>query len=249
MDRYDFSDIRGQDEAVRTVASAVRQRAPILLSGPPGTGKTMIARRIPSLFGPLGEHEQTWLRAEYEGAGFPRLKDPVLPPFRAPHHTISAAAMGSGRCYRPIEPPEPRCRCKQLVSETCKWHELPKAPVPRVGEARLARFGVLFLDEVHEFTRGTIGHAVEALREMGATAPYLVASATPCPCGWRGFPMRECVCTAGSVSRHLDRVQWACAQLRILLRVDVAPISLDDLRKIPPGISSADLRNLTHEGV
>ena len=242
---HDFSDIRGQDQAIDAVVDAVRDRAPLLLSGPPGTGKTMIARRLPGLLPELTDHERIWIRAEFQYLDQYR-GQAIERPFRAPHHTISAAALTSGRpLYGETLPAvQVTCRCKQAINDRCQWHTLPRAIVPTAGEARLARFGVLFLDELHEFTRAAIDGLARTMREMGDQAPYLVASANPCACGWRGFSVRECTCSDATVARHVERVQSACSQLRIVRRVDIGPVTLHDLRALPPGRTTAELRAL-----
>jgi magnesium chelatase family protein len=205
----DFADVRGQSEAVATVEQAVKARAGLLLSGSPGTGKTMIARRIPGVLPPMSRDEQIEVTRVYSAVG---LAEGLVTqrPFRAPHHTISAAALAGGGTSR------------------------------RPGEAQLATRGVLFLDEICEFSRGAIEALAHALDQMpAASRPLIVASANPCPCGWRDSTVRACTCTDDTVARYAARVKWAAGKLGLSITAAVHSMVLDDLRSGPAGESSA----------
>lgn len=236
MTAPDFADIRGQDDAVRAVARAVFAGVGVHLEGPPGVGKTMIARRVPSLLPPLGDRERAWLSAEYLGAGFPvRVSER---PFRAPHHSVSQAALvGSGIVPRDLDV----CRCRGRAAHL--FHDLPRLPLPRASEIQLARFGVLLLDEVHEFSKAALESLLGVHYRMHG-APLIVATSTRCPCGWFGDPdlQRECTCTAAQRERHRERVHAALFRLPPLTTIGVRSQSLADLRTLAPGCSSADLR-------
>ena len=206
----DFTDVRGQPEAIAKVEQSVQTRAGLLLSGSPGAGKTMIARRIPSLLPQMSRDERIEVTRVYSAIG---LSDGLVidRPFRAPHHTISAAALvGGGTSARP-------------------------------GEVHLAVRGVLLLDEICEFPRGTIEALAQALAQMPeASRPLVVASANPCPCGYRDSGVRMCCCTTEAVARHTTRVEWAVAKLGLSIRAQVQPITVSDLRG-PAGETSASI--------
>jgi magnesium chelatase family protein len=172
--------------AVETVMIALTkhmrgERIMLVLKGAPGVGRTMLARRIPGLMPPLTDHERRWLTAEYE-AMWPR-PDIRERPFRAPHHTVSQAALaGHSRGIR-------------------------------AGEVDLARFGVLFLDEIHEFERTALQMLLFRHLAMRG-APLLVASALPCPCGFRWDLSRKCPCGEGPRKRFDKITRDRIARLR-----------------------------------
>ena len=207
----DFADVLGQSEAVETVALAVQKRQGLLLTGSPGTGRTMIARRIPSLLPALRRDEQIAVTRIYSAVG---ISDGLVTerPFRAPHHTISAAALVGGG-----------------------------VATPRPGEVHLAAHGVLLLDEIAEFAAGTIDALAQALNEMpAASRPLVVAAANPCPCGWRGSDVRACGCTDATVAQYAARVARAVKKLGLTITAHTQPVVLGPLRGTP-GESSASI--------
>lgn len=239
----DFSDVRGQSLSILDhVKAAVRSHldgAPtvLLLNGAPGTGKTMIARRVTGVLPAPTEHERAWIAAEYEGAGTPLGRYIGQRPFRAPHHTISEVALVGQPTSLMYTSPSPTCRCKREINGSCFHHTPPRGPVGRVGELGLARFGVLFLDELIEFRLAALESLGRAWLAM-AGRPLIVAAVTPCPCGWAdsGVSGRDCTCSPEARTRYAERIGKALAAIvggklaEYIFAVDVASQSLNDLR-------------------
>lgn len=237
----DFSDVRGNRDAIAAIVEATCTRSHVLLVGPRGIGTTMLARRAPTILEPTAS-DLNWATIEYTAMG---LLGAPTPPFRAPHHTISEAAL-VGKWHRvhrvtcptqrAIVPPH-RCNCADDRGQ-------PGDRVSRPGEVMLARFGVLYLDELIDFSRSAIGALGQHLR----TAPFrlqplVIASVTPCPCGYLGSDAKVCACTPEMVARHTARIEAYEKILGGFVRVRVDAALLADLRKGGNGPASAWIRD------
>jgi len=216
----DLSDVKGQTHAKRALEVAAAGGHHLLMVGPPGCGKTMLARRLPGLLHPLSLEESIEVTCVYSAAGL--LREPGLlrrRPFRAPHHTVSAVGLvGGGR-------------------------------LPRPGEVTLAHQGILFLDELAEFGRSTLDVLRQPLEDRAITINRigyaarvpcrftLVAAMNPCPCGHFGRTDRPCVCTPAQVSRYRSRVSGPLLD-RFEIQVEVPWVPVEDLARTRSGESS-----------
>jgi len=233
------------EPAARALVRAVLANQPALLVGPSGVGKTMLARRMARVL-TLDDHARRWVSAEHEGLFRERPRDRDLaPPFRAPHHTVSAAAMtGTSWGWRH----HTTCSTLTYPGCACGLRARPSSlPIPayvktdpgsrggvwdpgRAGEVELARFGVLFLDELPEFTRQTIEATAARRRQMTAGRPRVIAAASPCACGWAGSTVRACTCSPTSLARWAARVDEFCAMLKIAVRITIPTVSVASAR-------------------
>lgn len=222
---YDFKDVKGQEFVKRALEVAAAGGHNVIMIGAPGSGKSMLAKRLPSILPPLSLNESLETTQIHSIAGSLKSDQSLIAtrPFRSPHHTISQVALVGGGIN------------------------------PQPGEISLAHNGVLFADELAEFNRSVLELLRQPLEDREITvsrAKYsitypcnfmFVAAMNPCPCGYYNHPLKHCVCTPGQINRYMNKISGPLLD-RIDLQIEVVPLTFEQLHNAQPGESSATIR-------
>jgi magnesium chelatase family protein len=221
---FDFSDVKGQENVKRALEVAAAGGHNVIMIGTPGSGKSMMAKRMPSILPPFSLEEALETTKIHSVAGKTDLGRSLMTtrPFRSPHHTISDVAMVGGGSY------------------------------PQPGEISLAHNGVLFLDELPEFSRNVLEVMRQPLEDRKITISrakfsvdypagfMLIAAMNPCPCGYHNHPDKQCVCPPGAVQKYLNRISGPLLD-RIDIQVEIVPVPFEKISDSTPAERSADI--------